>query len=65
MDLREIGRDFLDWMHPAQDRELCRSGGKMVMKCRVPYKAENFFQVEVFWVVTPCSVVVDGGSMDL
>jgi len=23
------------------------------------------FEVEVIWVVTPCSVVVDGGSMDL
>jgi hypothetical protein len=50
MDLREIGWEVVDWMHLAQDRDKLRAVVNPVMN--LPD------QVEVFWVVTPCKVVV-------
>jgi hypothetical protein len=59
--------------HRLADRDV------LLMNCRTYFEAFTvmMFQVEVYWVVTPCSVVVgyqrfrgpccldDGGSMDL
>jgi hypothetical protein len=36
MDLREIGWEFMDWMHTAQDRDQWRDFVKRVMNFRVP-----------------------------
>jgi hypothetical protein len=36
MDLREIGWEGVDWIHLAQDRDLCRALVNMVMKLQVP-----------------------------
>jgi hypothetical protein len=47
LDLREIGWKSVVWMHLAQDGVRWRAFVNSVMN-----------QVEVFWVVTPCSVVV-------
>jgi hypothetical protein len=35
MDLREVGREGVDWMHMAQDRDQWRAVVKTVMKLRV------------------------------
>jgi hypothetical protein len=43
IDLREIGWEGLDWMHPARDTDQCRALVNTVMNILVPYKAENFF----------------------
>jgi hypothetical protein len=36
MDLREIGREFVDWVQPVQDRDQWRAVVNMVMYLRVP-----------------------------
>jgi hypothetical protein len=36
MNLREIGREVMDWMHLAQYRDQWRDLMKMVMNLRVP-----------------------------
>jgi hypothetical protein len=41
MDLREIGREDVDWMHLTQDRDQWLVLGKTVMNLRVPKKAGN------------------------
>jgi hypothetical protein len=42
MDLREIGREGVDWIHLAQDRDSWRGLVNTVMNLRVPAKAGNF-----------------------
>jgi hypothetical protein len=36
MDLSEIWREVVDWIHLAQDRDQWRAVAKRVMKLRVP-----------------------------
>jgi hypothetical protein len=36
MELREIGREGVDWIHLAQDRDKCWALVNMVMNLRVP-----------------------------
>jgi hypothetical protein len=42
MDLREIGHEGVDWVQLAQDKSQWQVLVNTVMKCRVPYNAENF-----------------------
>jgi hypothetical protein len=42
MDLREIGRECMDWMHLVQDRDQWWSLVNTVMYLRFPQKAGNF-----------------------
>jgi hypothetical protein len=41
MDLREIGRDGMDWLDLAQDRDSCEHGNT-VMNLRVPSNVVKF-----------------------
>jgi hypothetical protein len=36
LDIREIGRKGVDWMHLVQDRDQCWDLVNTVMNCRVP-----------------------------
>jgi hypothetical protein len=36
MNLREIGWEFVDWIHPVQDRDQCQALVNTVMNLRVP-----------------------------
>jgi hypothetical protein len=42
MDLREMGREVLDWIHLAQDTDQWRALVNTVMNLWVPQKAKNF-----------------------
>ena len=42
MDLQEVGREGMDWIDLAQDRERWWARVNEVMNPRVPYKAGNF-----------------------
>jgi hypothetical protein len=42
MDLREIGRDGVDWIGLAQDRDKGRALVNVVMNVRVPGSAGNY-----------------------
>jgi len=42
MDLREIGREGVDWMRLAQDKDRWRAFVNTVMNLRVTKKAGNF-----------------------
>jgi len=42
MDLREIGWEFVDWMHLTQDRDQWRDLVNIIMNLRVPLNAGNF-----------------------
>jgi hypothetical protein len=39
MDLKEIGYEDVDWIHLAQDRDLCMAFVRTIMYLRVPQKA--------------------------
>jgi hypothetical protein len=41
MDLREVGWEGVDWMHPAEDRDQWRAVVNTVINIWVPYKAGN------------------------
>ena len=42
MDLREVGRGYMDWIGLAQDRDRWRTLVSAVMNLRVPWNARNF-----------------------
>jgi hypothetical protein len=42
MDIREIGRGVVDWMHLAQHRNQCWALVNTVVNLRVPSKAANY-----------------------
>jgi hypothetical protein len=42
MDLKEIGFDYVDWIHLVQDRDRWRALVNTVMRLRVPWNAGNF-----------------------
>jgi hypothetical protein len=42
MDIKEIGWEYVDWIHLAQDRDRWRALVNTVMNLRVPLKAGNF-----------------------
>jgi hypothetical protein len=41
MDLRKIGREAVDWIHMAPDKDQWWAAVNTVMNLRVPYKAGN------------------------
>jgi len=41
IDVREIGREYVDWMHMAQYRDQWRALVNTVTKLRVPLRAVN------------------------
>jgi hypothetical protein len=43
MDLTETGREFMDWIHMAQDRDQGRADVNTKMNLMVPKMARNFF----------------------
>jgi hypothetical protein len=45
MDVKEIGWEFVDWIHLAQDRDWWRALVNTVMNYRIPYKAANFLTI--------------------
>jgi hypothetical protein len=52
MDVKEIGRDGVDWLHLAQDRDQWRDFVNSLMNLRVSQKAENF---STNWITTSWS----------
>jgi hypothetical protein len=42
MDLREIGWEYLDWIHLAQDRDQWWTLVNAIINFCVPYKVRNF-----------------------
>jgi hypothetical protein len=45
LDLREIGRDVVNWIHLAEDRDQRRAVVKTVMNIRVPLQVENLLTI--------------------
>jgi hypothetical protein len=45
MDLKEVGRKFVDWNYLAQDRLQKRTLANKVMNLRVPRNAANFLVI--------------------
>jgi hypothetical protein len=42
MDLREVGREGVDWMHLVHGTDQWRALVNVIMNLRVPYNAGNF-----------------------
>ena len=45
MDFQKCGRDSMDYIHLAQDRDRWRAPVNVVLNFRVPHSAGNFLQV--------------------